>query len=532
MRKTIFNALIIVCSLILTILILDCTIKNKAFGAENEAFQIPKKYLSQTPEWEKCELVEGKKGLREAECVDITVPLYWNDPEGETIKIHVKRFKALLNATKQMWLLAGGPGEAGTAILPLFIKKIAQLDWRTDFYTLDHRGTGNSNRLGCPDQEADGSDEGIWLTESEGAACIDYLETNYNNLDAFTVTQAAKDVVFLVELLKVDNKEIFVYGRSYGTYWAHRYAQIAPLDQADGIILDSVLPPVVEMDQTDINANYVAKDLFDICKEDKFCRMKMGDDPWEKADGILTKFKDGHCPEVVENGFTREHLQLYGARALDYWDLRILLPAFYYRIGRCSEQDVRAFKWFSNIFLSLMPSPNTRSFSDVLRQHIGLSELIGDNPMPPEVMKEIDATLVATEHLATTGLALLDKGWPTYPTDEYYKQWVSPDVPILMLNGTLDRLTTIDMASRARDNLTGPHQYFVEFPNVCHVVTESSPVTNIFAPHCGMQIMLDYMEDPLTHPDTSCIDDLAPINFRGNPWMALQVFGTLDIWGK
>jgi hypothetical protein len=60
----------------------------------------------------------------------------------------------------------------------------------------------------------------------------------------------------------------------------------------------------------------------------------------------------------------------------------------------------------------------------------------------------------------------------------------------------------------------------------------SSPVKNIFAPHCGMQIVLDYMEDPLEEPNTSCLDDLVPIDFRGNPLMALQVFGTWDIWGK
>jgi pimeloyl-ACP methyl ester carboxylesterase len=408
---------------------------------------------------------------------------------------------------------------------------IAQLDWRIDLYALDHRGTGYSNRLGCPDQETDDSEEGIWLSESEGDACIEYLQANYNNLDALTVTQAAKDVGFLVELLKEEDKEIFVYGRSYGTYWGHRYAQIFA-DQADGVILDSVVPSLgFEGNQIDIIGNDVAKEFFDICKEDEFCRGKMGEDPWGKANEIFEKFKDGHCPGVVENGLTPELLQVYAARALDYWNYRIVLPALYYRIDRCNEEDVNAFKHLLDVFITLLPSPTTRSLSDALRHHIGLSELIGDNPMSPVTMEIIDPTLLATEHLSYNYLKLLEI-WPTYQTDMYYQKWASQDVPILMLNGTLDRLTTIDMANTARENLTGPHQYFVEFPNVTHVVIMSSPVKNIFAPHCGMQIVLDYMEDPLEEPNTSCLDDLVPIDFRGNPLMALQVFGTWDIWGK
>ena len=532
MNRSICNVLVIVCSLSLTMLVFDYTSENTAFGAENGVFQIPEKFLSQTLEWEKCELFEGQKRLRKAECADITVPLYWDNPEDGTMTIHVKRLKALLKATKQLWLLEGGPGGAGTAgTPPALMQKIAQLDWRTDLYTLDHRGTGYSERLSCPEQESDDSEEGIYLTANEGDACIEYLEANYN-LDIFTVTQAAKDLGFLVELLKEEEKEILVFGGSYGTYWGHRYAQIFP-DQADGIILDSVLPSVVEGDQIEILGNDVVKDVFDICKEDAFCRSKMGDDPWGKANEIFEKFKDGHCPELVEIGFTPEYLQIRTLRSLYFPDLRILLPAYYYRIERCSEKDVRAFKHLVDVFIPSFPPPTARSYSDVLFYHIGLSELMSDDPMSAEEMKEIDETLLGTEHfVANKLLPLLEKGWPTYETDEYYHNWASPHVPILMLHGPLDQRTPIAIASIARESLTGPNQYFIEVPNASHVVISNSPVKNIFATQCGMQIVLDYMEDPFKEPDTSCLANLKPIDFRGNPLLALQVFGTWNIWGK
>jgi hypothetical protein len=129
-------------------------------------------------------------------------------------------------------------------------------------------------------------------------------------------------------------------------------------------------------------------------------------------------------------------------------------------------------------------------------------------------------------------LTLLEKGWPTYETDEYYHQWASQEAPILMLHGTLDHRSPIDITGVARENLAGPNQYFIEVPNASHGVLLYSPVKNIFAPQCGMQIVLDYMEDPLKYPDTSCLANLKPIDFRGNPLMALQQFGSWNIWGK
>jgi len=528
--KKFICSVVIVFSLSLIVLVLDCTCENNAFSAEIE---FPEELLSQTVEWETCELNEEQKGWRKAECADITVPLFWDNPEGETMTIRVKRLKSLFKATKQLWLLESGPGNAGTHTLH-YMRIISQRDWRTDLYALDHRGTGYSNRLGCPDQEAD-SEKGYPISESEWPTCIDYMKDNYN-LDALTVTQAAKDVGFIVELLREVNKEIFVYCLSYGTYWGHRYAQIFP-DQADGVILDSVAPSVgLTFDQYDMRANNTVKDFFDICKEDDFCRSKMGGDPWGKANDTFDKFKeDGHCPEVAEHGLTLEILQLAGFNALRFWDLRIVLPALYYRLDRCNEKDVNALKYLLDGFLSQIfeASQITSTHhweSWALRYHIGLSEMISDNPMSADRAKEIDETLLASGHLSYKSLQLLEEGWPTYETDDYYHEWASQDVPILMLNGTLDHQSTIEVARIAKENLTGPNQYFIEVPNVGHVVYERSPVKTIFAPACGTQIIVDYMKDPLAEPDTSCLDDLKQIDFRGNPLMALGIFGTWNLW--
>jgi len=330
-------------------------------------------------------------------------------------------------------------------------------------------------------------------------------------------------------------------GSSYGTYWAHRYAQIFP-DQAAGVILDSIDPPLNNgVDQFDIIGNDVVKDFFDKCKEDAFCGSKFAGDPWGEANTTFESFKNGHCEKVSEGGLTPELLQTIAFGALDYWHLRVVLPAFYYRLNRCSKEDVSAINNALNIFLPIITGQSAgaqsnsvpRRLSPSLMFHIGLSEEISEDPISVGDMAKIDKTLLASSHWSLEFLQLLEK-WPVYEPDEYYRNWASKDVPMLMLNGTLDQRTPIDMASIVKEYLTGPNQYFIEVPNANHGVVFynqlSAPVKNIFAPGCGMQIMLDYIQDPLSKPDTSCLDNLMQIDFRGNPLMALLLFGTLDLW--
>jgi len=120
--KKFICSVVIVFSLSLIVLVLDCTCENNAFSAEIE---FPEELLSQTVEWETCELNEEQKGWRKAECADITVPLFWDNPEGETMTIRVKRLKSLFKATKQLWLLESGPGNAGTYTLH-YMRTISQ----------------------------------------------------------------------------------------------------------------------------------------------------------------------------------------------------------------------------------------------------------------------------------------------------------------------------------------------------------------------------------------------------------------------
>lgn len=112
-----------------------------------------------------------------------------------------------------------------------------------DMYTLDHRGTGRSNYLECQAAQAfaAGSPSGVEIDIGEIPNCVkDVMFQIDNSPEAFSVTSAAKDVVYLISALNPDDAEVYVYGGSYGTYWGSRVMHLAP-KQVKGYILDGVV---------------------------------------------------------------------------------------------------------------------------------------------------------------------------------------------------------------------------------------------------------------------------------------------------
>lgn len=47
---------------------------------------------------------------------------------------------------------------------------------------------------------------------------------------------------------------------------------------------------------------------------------------------------------------------------------------------------------------------------------------------------------------------------------------------------------------------------------------------------CGLDIMLDFLDDPQTEPDTSCIDSILDIDFSDSSGFGAALLGTDDMW--
>lgn len=479
-------------------------------------------------EWEECSLNEGEDdGL--AQCTVVEMPLFWNDIEdGRTLGVRAKRLLAQGESEAQLWLLAGGPGQAGTWDMPGYMERLQQLYPALDVYTLDHRGTGGSGRLGCPEAEDEESTGGTSISSAEMPACVEYLLDEWGDgLNGITTSDSAVDVAALIEASRQEGKKVFVEGGSYGTYWAQRYVQIFP-DQADGVILAGIFPADGTVIWYDEMTNDVAHDFMDLCGADPFCSSKLGADPWSRLGSLLEDMESGHC---TQNGITKDLVRTLFAYLMYWGTTNIVVPAATYRLERCEPEDVQAILSMYDYLFGDGGTWDLESYSILLQNHIQFSEMWEhpdfDGVNLGEYLTEIYDEGYVIKNGGPTKL-IMRNGWPIYDDELWDDGWGESDVPMLMLQGRFDPATPVAEASRVGDHYCGEHQHYVEFPHAAHGTLGSTPTSE--GEDCGYELLVAFMKDPEGPLDTSCVDDVAVTDFTGDAELAQAVFGTDDLW--
>jgi len=461
-----------------------------------------------------------------SECAWVAQPLDHSDPNGKALPIFVSRRPAQSGHAKaQLWFLQGGPGASGN-IFTGFTEAIAELLPEFDLYVLEHRGVGESARLGCDQQESQLSEDGNSIAPDEWPACVESVKAQWGeDLAHFTTTQDAYDLGSLIARTRKHDQQVFVYGVSYGTTRALRFLQTHP-DLVDGVILDSVVSPSVQyLSQFDTQFDAVAKDLARLCAADPVCGEKMGSDPWSKILELLQKLQLGHCPgflhrSIVQDGF---------AQLLMTRELRTHIFPLTYRLDRCKPEDIAVIENYFASFSELFEQEGrVDRESLVLQKHIALSEL-WEEPAPSldTLVERCDSQVLCPG--VGTDVGLVTPYWPRYEHDQFAGKWPETDTPILAMNGTLDPQTPLETAIAAADHLTGEHQHFVTVPWSPHGVAYSTPVSTEGAPPCGVQLIYHFVTAPQAEPDTSCLSTLLP-PFTPDPAVDAQLFGSTDVW--
>ncbi|MFP6639521.1 MAG: alpha/beta hydrolase, partial [Myxococcota bacterium] len=456
-------------------------------------------------EWSPCSLEPGADdGL--AECAEVVMPLRWEFPEDPgTFRTAAKRLLSGGPVVEgQLWLLARGPGDSGTLTLPPAMQGLRDANLGFDVYTLDARGTGGSEFLGCPDQEAESSDLGPQISSDELEACIAYLETTYGDrLDVYGTTHAAIDLAALIHHTREEGKKVLIWGGSGGTFWAQRYLQFFP-DQADGVIMEGIVAPDWSVVFHDEYFELITRELLADCLADEFCSSKLPD-PEATLLGLLDKLDQGHCPQMP---FTSD-LLLGLISDLNYFHpTKQFVPALIYRLDRCSFADVSAIFRFAD-FLYPEPEPAEYSTSSVLFFNEVFSELWEHDSFRNnlDLLDYLDG--VYEDILFGYGLGYLRndyyRQWPRY-SDPHDDTWAQSDVPMLLLQGQIDPATPHDFALDVAEHFDGPFQHWASFPDSAHNVTFGSPLADgPEAMHCGLELVIAFMQDPTGELDLSCI---------------------------
>lgn len=478
-------------------------------------------------EWTPCKLY-SEGGGPDAECAVIKTPLSRGDQAGPTIDVFVKRFKPKGGkSSRALWLLQGGPGASGY----VFEKLSEQFATRfpdVDYYMPDHRGTGQSSRIGCPKEEAPTSDGGISITDAEWPSCLADMKAREGaRLAQFNVTNAANDVGVMIERARTPGQPVFVMGISYGTYLAHRYLQLYP-SQADGVIFDSLCPTGCNLARQDQDANEAMQDFMGACAADTKCKEKLGPDPWARAVALSAKLKAGHCAAIAAPGVSNAALfrRAFGQLLMNP-QLRGYIPSMVYRLDRCDAGDVPALKVLvEQLTQEPPPSLEMKKWGWAVSQNIALSEL-WEKPSPSRAQLAEWREGVASRDVTTLFEPVADT-WPRYEPDAYATTWADSAAPRLVLQGGLDPATLLRKARAAKPHFSQPNHYWVEIPTAGHTTFVTSATTEKRS--CGTQIFMSFMDNPKVAPDTSCLAKLAPLSFDGQLQLSQALYGRDDAW--
>ncbi|WP_338770667.1 alpha/beta fold hydrolase [Massilia sp. METH4] len=181
-----------------------------------------------------CHLPGAEEALR---CVTIPVPLDYAKP-GKTITIHATIAPAYREAARPdpLFVLAGGPGQAGSDILPIVQAAMRRVRATRDIVLIDQRGTGRSGKLECksPPEIDTMTEEQL---DADARRCIESLGAPYGS---YTTDAAARDI----ERVRValGYRQVNLWGGSYGTRLAQHYTRLYPAS-VRALVLDAVAAP-------------------------------------------------------------------------------------------------------------------------------------------------------------------------------------------------------------------------------------------------------------------------------------------------
>lgn len=420
----------------------------------------------------------------------------------------------------------GGPGFPATESRAEYLGLLTPLRARYDILIMDNRGTGRSGAVNCRALQNAAS-----LTEDNIGACGRWLGRQG---PFYSTAPATDDLAALLDALGIGR--IGLYGDSYGTYFAQVFA-LRHRDRLRSLVLDGAYPLSGPDYAWYPDYAPAMRAKFDrACERSPACRAVPGSSMAHIAPALerlrarpfaaRVRYGDGRVLSFTANATVLAIVMLGGspayasvretdaaARALSHGDTAPLLRLMAETLGSVDSRD---------------PTRSAVKFSAGLAAAVSCQD-------PPQIF---DMTLAPPQRLAQRA-ALIAQRTATAPDtyapfsiDEYRRmpldyafidqcvQWPAasagtaalplihdevsyPDIPVLVVSGELDNMTSVGEGTAAA----------ARFPHAHHVVIANGLHVNAL-PHarsdCGAKLVQHFM-DTLATGDESCAADAPPV---------------------
>lgn len=460
-------------------------------------------------------------------CGFVTVPLFHDDPNGDTIKLAVGVISPDDGKVSgdPVFILNGGPGGDSSAVISVFKPdRTASLnDAREgrEIVVFDQRGTGASEPgLYCPGDYNDTTGETTGgatpepqaataeATDSDAEAaardCAKRLD-RMTDLTAFTTAESARDINDIRVAMGYDH--IQLWGESYGTRLALEAMRTYPAGVIDSVVLESVLPPDTPfLSSAILGFNDAFSGIARACQKDQRCNRSYPDLPTAFADAVKyfnehphkTSFKDastGQKTPIIVDGSTFSFLVyqvvfsgllipivpklITDAAGGDTSLVDQLLPLL-------SASGVATGFYYSVLCQDELPNQTEQQYQHVLN---------GSDILP--VVQDTQLGESGSSYYAAC------KGFDLPATDAADRDPVTSDIPTLLVTGQFDPITPPSNAAHAAETLS--HSYNVVAGGLAH-----TPI--VLSQDCLLAGTIDFLNDPNREPDFGCARD-NQINF-------------------
>lgn len=440
-------------------------------------------------------------------CGLVTVPEQHSNPDGPTIRIPVAINAAGVPdpAPDPLFLAQGGPGGDAFGVFALTAPD-SPAGANRDIVIFNQRGT----RYAEPDLQCEEDlavtiesltmtdpDEVMALSQQAVADCRARLLDEGINLDAYDSLENAADIDIIREALGYE--QFNFYGVSYGTLLGLHLLELDP-PSLRSVILDSVVATQINFaTQTGSTENRAYDAYMGFCAEDPDCSAMYPDlearlvalfDVLDASPAELS-VTDSDTGETYDALLTGEGLRGLVFQLFYIGDFYAVLPRVVSDLERGEVGFVEGIysliafdrSFSSGMYWSVFCSEETE-FS---AENISLSDL---RPFIADDVEEgVDSLIEACA------------AWDVAPLPSSVNSPTVSDTPTLLLSGQFDPITPPSYAEIAAETLSTSYNF----------VNPYGAHGNVFnGDDCTDQILADFLDDPLTEPDASCLDSAEP----------------------
>ena len=481
-----------------------------------------------------CEDLDG------AWCGKLRVPFDRADPAAGTIPVNFEWYPAEQAPVGTMVAMEGGPGYPSTGSRDYYIELFAGLQRSRNLLLVDNRGTGTSGLVNCrPLQRwhlALGDDE----YDRRVAACGEQLNTarqlpgggSVHGSDLYGTANAARDLADVLAALETGPVDL--YGDSYGSYFGQTFAARYPR-LLRSLTLDATWP-VLGTDPFYISTIETARIAFDLaCRRSVACALAAPGSSMARIGALAERLRrapvvgrtrgPGSAPStwrvdvgvlvaLVNNagsdaGVYRE-LDAAARAVLKHRDGAPLLRLAAKSLYTADGGPVR--EWSAGQYTAVSCTDYPQAFD--MRAPLAVRQAqynAAVDALPDDVYAPFTVQEWTTSPVAEFDDCL---HWPAPvrndPPITQAPPLVPPNVPVLVLSGGLDTLTTWTDGAIVAEQM-GPSARWVKVENTIHVTALADPYG------CASGLVRQFVRHPerLQTMDVSCASRIPEVRVVG-----------------